>query len=123
MIDNTIVPQETNSVSSILRGVDLNLLTIFEVVMQERNMTRAAKVLGMSQPAVSNAIARLKDVFNDELFIRHGRGIQPTSRAEVLFSSINNALNLVRDELPKCPFHPRELYSQLFCEHASHVAE
>ncbi|GAM61034.1 transcriptional activator for leuABCD operon [Vibrio ishigakensis] len=106
MIDNTIVPQETNSVSSILRGVDLNLLTIFEVVMQERNMTRAAKVLGMSQPAVSNAIARLKDVFNDDLFIRHGRGIQPTSRAEVLFSSINNALNLVRDELPNVPFTP-----------------
>lgn len=106
MIDNTIVPQDTNTVSSILRGVDLNLLTIFEVVMQERNMTRAAKVLGMSQPAVSNAISRLKEVFSDELFIRHGRGIQPTSRAEVLFDSVNNALNLVRDELPNVPFAP-----------------
>lgn len=43
-----------------LRMVDLNLLTVFDAVMQEQNITRAAHVLGMSQPAVSNAVARLK---------------------------------------------------------------
>lgn len=64
---------------STLRGVDLNLLTVFDAVMQEQNITRAAHNLGMSQPAVSNAVARLKVMFNDELFMRQGRGIQPTS--------------------------------------------
>lgn len=44
----------------ILRGVDLNLLTVFDAVMQEQNITRAAQNLGMSQPAVSNAVSRLK---------------------------------------------------------------
>jgi molybdenum-dependent DNA-binding transcriptional regulator ModE len=65
---------------STLRGVDLNLLTVFDAVMQEQNITRAAHNLGMSQPAVSNAVARLKVMFNDELFMRQGRGIQPTQR-------------------------------------------
>ncbi len=51
-----------------LRMVDLNLLTVFDAVMQEQNITRAAHTLGMSQPAVSNAVARLKIMFNDELF-------------------------------------------------------
>ncbi|SUG34903.1 probable HTH-type transcriptional regulator LeuO [Salmonella enterica subsp. arizonae] len=59
-----------------LRMVDLNLLTVFDAVMQEQNITRAAHTLGMSQPAVSNAVARLKVMFNDELFVRYGRGIQ-----------------------------------------------
>ena len=48
-----------------LRMVDLNLLTVFDAVMQEQNITRAAHTLGMSQPAVSNAVARLKIMFND----------------------------------------------------------
>lgn len=56
-----------------LRMVDLNLLTVFDAVMQEQNITRAAHTLGMSQPAVSNAVSRLKVMFNDELFVRYGR--------------------------------------------------
>lgn len=56
-----------------LRSVDLNLLTVFDAVMQMQNITRAANSLGMSQPAVSNAVARLKVMFNDELFVRCGR--------------------------------------------------
>lgn len=71
-----------------LRMVDLNLLTVFDAVMQEQNITRAAHTLGMSQPAVSNAVARLKIMFNDELFVRYGRGIQPTARAFQLFGSV-----------------------------------
>lgn len=78
-----------------LRMVDLNLLTVFDAVMQEQNITRAAHVLGMSQPAVSNAVARLKVMFNDELFVRYGRGIQPTARAFQLFGSVRQALQLM----------------------------
>lgn len=89
-----------------LRKVDLNLLTIFDAVMQEQNITRAAHSLGMSQPAVSNALARLKVMFNDELFVRYGRGIQPTARAHQLFGSIRQALQLVQNELPGSGFEP-----------------
>ena len=89
-----------------LRKVDLNLLTIFDAVMQEQNITRAAHTLGMSQPAVSNALARLKVMFNDELFVRYGRGIQPTARAFQLFGSVRQALQLVQNELPGSGFEP-----------------
>jgi LysR family transcriptional activator for leuABCD operon len=96
-----------------LRGVDLNLLTVFDAVMQEQNITRAAHNLGMSQPAVSNAVARLKVMFNDELFMRQGRGIQPTQRARQLFGPIRQALQLIRNELPSSVFQP-ESSTRLF---------
>lgn len=98
---------------STLRSVDLNLLTVFDAVMQEQNITRAAHNLGMSQPAVSNAVARLKVMFNDELFIRQGRGIQPTLRARQLFGPIRQSLQLIRNELPSSLFNPT-LSSRLF---------
>jgi LysR family transcriptional activator for leuABCD operon len=94
--------KETNEVN--LRSVDLNLLTVFDAVMQMQNITRAANFLGMSQPAVSNAVARLKIMFNDELFIRFGRGIQPTMRARQLFGPVRQALQLVQNELPGAGF-------------------
>jgi LysR family transcriptional activator for leuABCD operon len=108
-----IVDKETASTASgqeqnrpQLRSVDLNLLTVFDAVMQEQNITRAAHILGMSQPAVSNAVSRLKVMFNDELFVRYGRGIQPTARASQLFGSIRQALQLVQNELPGSGFEP-----------------
>lgn len=89
-----------------LRMVDLNLLTVFDVVMQEQNITRAAMHLQMSQPAVSNAVARLKVMFDDELFVRYGRGIQPTARAFQLYGSVRQALQLIQNELPGAGFEP-----------------
>ncbi|WP_058912238.1 transcriptional regulator LeuO [Entomohabitans teleogrylli] len=97
-VGDTIKPQ--------LRMVDLNLLTVFDAVMQVQNITRAAQMLGMSQPAVSNAVARLKIMFNDELFVRYGRGIQPTARAYQLFGSVRQALQLIQNELPGAGFDP-----------------
>lgn len=97
--------KENNDIN--LRNVDLNLLTVFDVVMQMQNVTRAAQVLGMSQPAVSNAVSRLKSMFNDELFVRYGRGIQPTSRAKQLFGPVRQALQLVHNELPGAGFDPK----------------
>lgn len=91
-----------------LRNVDLNLLTVFDAVMQMQNVTRAAQVLGMSQPAVSNAVSRLKVMFNDELFVRYGRGIQPTLRAKQLFGPVRQALQLVHNELPGAGFEPAQ---------------
>ncbi|WP_174850122.1 transcriptional regulator LeuO [Yersinia artesiana] len=90
-----------------LRSVDLNLLTVFDAVMQMHNVTRAAQLLGMSQPAVSNALARLKVMFDDELFVRYGRGIQPTAKARQLFGPIRQALQLVQNELPGTGFEAK----------------
>ncbi|MDO6582977.1 transcriptional regulator LeuO [Photobacterium sp. 2_MG-2023] len=104
---------ENLSMGLSLRNVDLNLLTVFDAVMQEQNITRAAHNLGMSQPAVSNAVARLKTTFDDELFIRHGRGIQPTTRAKQLFGPVRQALQLIKNELPSSTFLP-ETSNRLF---------
>lgn len=89
-----------------LRTVDLNLITVFDAVMQVQNITNAARMLGMSQPAVSNAVSRLKLMFNDELFVRNGRSIRPTVRAMQLFGSMRQALQLVQNELPGTGFEP-----------------
>ena len=64
-----------------LRRVDLNLLVIFETLMFEKNLTRAAEKLFLGQPAVSAALARLRDLFDDPLLVRNGRTFEPTARA------------------------------------------
>ena len=82
-----------------LRSVDLNLLPVFEAVYQEQNLTSAADRLAMSQPAVSNAVARLRDVFKDELFVRHGRGVHRTPTADDVYAKLHGALSTVRDSV------------------------
>ncbi len=89
-----------------LRNVDLNLLTVFDTVMRAQSITGAARLLGMSQPAVSNAVSRLKMTFNDELFVRNGRNIQATARAFQLYDVIRDALQMVQNELPEGDFDP-----------------
>ena len=53
-----------------IKDTDLNLFIAFDVIYTEKNLTKSGQVLGITQPAVSNALARLRDLFNDELFIR-----------------------------------------------------
>lgn len=67
-----------------LRSVDLNLLVFFDALMTERHVTRAANKVAVSQSAMSNALARLRHVFRDELFIRTAKGMEPTPRATEL---------------------------------------
>ncbi|WFQ78320.1 transcriptional regulator LeuO [Xenorhabdus sp. SF857] len=105
---NSITTEKKESCDIQLRSVDLNLLTVFDTVMQMQNITRAAQALGMSQPAVSNAVARLKTMFGDELFVRYGRGIQPTARAKQLFGPLRQALQIVHNELPGVGFDPNK---------------
>src|ERR1700722_5928174 len=75
-----------------LRTVDLNLLVVFDALMAERNVTRAAERNGLSQPAVSKALNRLRYLFDDPLFIRRDRGMEPTARARELAGPIHGAL-------------------------------
>lgn len=72
--------------------LDLNLLRVFDAVMTEQNLTRAANQLAMTQPAVSNAVKRLRDALGDELLIRTAHGVKPTARAESLWPAVRRAL-------------------------------
>ncbi|WAL80764.1 LysR family transcriptional regulator [Pandoraea sp. XJJ-1] len=75
-----------------LRDVDLNLLVVFQAVLTHRSISQAARELGLSQPAVSNGLARLRQTFDDELFTRTGAGMQPTPFAEALAEPVSVAL-------------------------------
>ncbi|RYF30776.1 MAG: LysR family transcriptional regulator, partial [Comamonadaceae bacterium] len=66
------------------RTLDLNLLRVFDEVMSERNLTRAARNLSMTQPAVSNALARLRDSLGDKLVVRSGYGVEPTTATALM---------------------------------------
>ena len=70
---------------------DLNLLPIFVALMEERSVTRAAQRLGMTQPALSNALARLRTTLQDQLFVRARYGIQPTPIALALAPALAEA--------------------------------
>ena len=72
--------------------LDLNLLRVFDAVMTEQNLTRAAGHLAMTQPAVSNAIKRLRESLGDDLLIRTAYGVKPTPRAEQLWPAVRAAL-------------------------------
>src|ERR1700761_9253527 len=76
--------------------IDLNLLIVFDVIMQERNLTRAGRRLGLSQPAASHALARLRHMLHDDLFIRSPEGMRPTPRAEQMAEPIRDALRVLR---------------------------
>jgi DNA-binding transcriptional LysR family regulator len=84
-----------------LRSVDLNLLTIFEAVFEECSQIKASERLGMTQPAISHAMARLRHLMDDPLFIVRGRTLTPTPRSEELYVRVHEALALVRDELQR----------------------
>ncbi|MDP9107696.1 MAG: LysR family transcriptional regulator [Pseudomonadota bacterium] len=74
-------------------SLDLNLLRVFDVVMSERNLTRAASRLAMTQPSVSNALKRLRDAIGDELLVRTAHGVKPTPHAEELWPAVRRALS------------------------------
>ncbi|HEX5390665.1 MAG TPA: LysR family transcriptional regulator [Burkholderiaceae bacterium] len=88
------------------RTLDLNLLRVFDEVMAERNLTRAAQRLSMTQPAVSNALRRLRDLLGDELVQRAGYGVEPTPRALMLWPSVRDALHQLREALAPGDFNP-----------------
>lgn len=92
-----------------LRNHDLNLLPVFDALMQEQQLSRAAERLHMSQPAVSNALKRLRMGFGDELFVRTGRGLKPTQRAEELHAIVTPALGLIRQSFEDQAFEPQAL--------------
>lgn len=90
-----------------LRKIDLNLLLAFSVLMQERNVSRAAERLLLGQPGLSAALRRLREALDDELFVRVGRGLQPTPRALAIAPAIEDALACIERAIrPPAAFDP-----------------
>jgi DNA-binding transcriptional LysR family regulator len=89
-----------------LSAFDLNLLTVFDAVMRERSVTRAGASIGLSQPAVSHALGRLRYLVGDELFVRTPAGMTPTPRAEMLAAPLRNTLSELRTALEPVVFDP-----------------
>jgi DNA-binding transcriptional LysR family regulator len=86
--------------------LDLNLLRVFNTVMIEQNLTRSASKLAMTQPAVSNALKRLRHAFNDELLIRTAYGVKPTPRAESVWPAIREALSNLESAIAPATLDP-----------------
>ena len=89
------------------RTLDLNLLRVFDVVMAERNLTRAAERLSITQPAVSNALKRLRESVGEDLLTRAPTGVRPTPRAEALWPDVRAALGNLQAALSPDEFNPQ----------------
>ena len=92
-----------------LSNLDLNLLRVFDAVARERHVTRAAQRLNLSQPAVSNALGRLRVALSDELFLRRSGGVEPTALALTLAPPIAEMLDRLRETLvAQAPWVPAQ---------------
>ncbi len=89
-----------------IKNFDLNLLVVFRALFEERNVTKASKKIGITQPAMSNALNRLRYLVKDDLFIRGPKGMRPTPRANELSFPINSALNNLELSLSSINFDP-----------------
>ena len=93
------------------RTLDLNLLRVFDEVMAERSLTRAAHNLSLTQPAVSNALRRLRETLGDPLVKRSGHGMAPTPRALALWPTVRDALAQLQQTLSPSEFEPLQATS------------
>ena len=89
-----------------IKNFDLNLLLVFRTLFEQKNVTKASKELGITQPAMSNALNRLRYLIKDELFVRGPRGMRPTQRAIDLSLPITTALNNLELALSSINFSP-----------------
>lgn len=96
------------AVQTNFRTLDLNLLRVFDEVMAERSLTKAARNLSITQPAVSNALRRLRETLGDDLVRREGHGISPTPFALTLWPSVRAALDQLQGALVPQHFVPNE---------------
>lgn len=108
-----------------LGSLDLNLLRVFDAVARERHVTRAAERLHLSQPAVSNALARLRHALGDELFLRRPGGVEPTALALSLAQPVAEALDRIGEAISaQAPFDPAitdRVFPVAFSEYAEAV--
>lgn len=106
-----------------LRNFDLNLLRVFDAVMAERNVTKAAATLYMTQPAVSNAINRLRHLLNDPLFLKVHGGVTPTPRAQALWPPLRDSLLRIEQTVDTEDFDPAKGHAVFGIAASDYVAE
>ncbi|WP_027992565.1 LysR family transcriptional regulator [Sinorhizobium meliloti] len=107
-----------------LATIDLKLLVVFDAMIAEGNVSRAAERLGMSQPALSNALNRLRLLLNDRLFLRTADGMRPTARALEISGPIQSAMRQIEEALEPTAFEPQDpdwTFSLAVSDHASVV--
>ncbi|MBV1873097.1 MAG: LysR family transcriptional regulator [Gammaproteobacteria bacterium] len=80
-----------------ISNIDLNLFKIFDIIYREGSITKTAEIMGITQPAVSNSLSRLRAIFDDELFSRTNRGMKPTLLAQNIYPGVTSALKLLRN--------------------------
>lgn len=88
------------------RNLDVTLLELFDCVLRTRNLSLAGAHLGMSQPAVSRALGRLREMYGEVLFVRQPRGVAPTPFAEALAEPVASALEALRATFQQTIFEP-----------------
>lgn len=108
-----------------IRDIDLNLLVLLDALLREHSVTRAAAVVGISQPAMSNALRRLRTLLDDPILVRTTRGMQPTARAKKLQRPIHLALTQMEAAIaPNRAFEPdtaERLFTILVSDYAASV--
>ncbi|MBL6689647.1 MAG: LysR family transcriptional regulator [Pseudomonadales bacterium] len=82
-----------------LSDIDLNLFVVFDAIYTEGNLTRAGEIIGITQPAVSNSLSRLRNLFDDPLFVRTAEGMVPTPVAQNIIGSVRQSLALIRSSV------------------------
>jgi DNA-binding transcriptional LysR family regulator len=106
-----------------INDVDLNLLRAFDAVLRDRSVTVAAARVGLTQPALSNALARLRTLFGDALFVRTPRGMHPTPYAQSIADPVRRALGLIEATLTQARDFDPALSDRAFRMHMSDIGE
>jgi len=102
-----LIENDSNKRVKALRRIDLNLFVVFATIYEYRSLTTAAHHLGLTQPAVSHSLARLRDALNDKLFVRKGSQSIPTPFAQSIIDDVHTSLDLIRSgPLGLKEFHP-----------------
>ncbi|WP_423821709.1 LysR family transcriptional regulator [Salinisphaera sp. SPP-AMP-43] len=108
-----------------IRDVDLNLLVMLDALLRERSVTKAARAMNITQPAMSNALKRLRKLLGDPILVRTAGGMQPTARAEQLQRPVRNALAQMEAAIaPNRAFEPataERLFTILITDYAASV--
>src|SRR5947209_14779019 len=94
--------------------LDLNLLVAFQVLVREKSVSRAAERLSLGQPAMSGTLARLREAFQDEILVRTGRGMEPTTKALTLYAQLTPALESIQATLFERPAFDPAIQSRTF---------
>lgn len=106
-----------------LSQIDLNLFIVFDAIYQQRNLTRAAEVLCITQPAVSNALGRLRNTLNDPLFVRTSQGMSPTPMSENIVGRVQEALQLLNTSVTEGEIFEPEQTDKVFRLSMNDLAE